>query len=116
LDPRRLACVLLDFAQRLTASRPSIGLGMALPFFNRITVKDRIHQLLENDMTSHWIAPLSRRRTVAIIAAAIVVIAGLGSFGVRAAARDDPLKPSLAGANANLEPNLATSVVSGNAG
>ena len=115
MDPRRLAGVLLDFSQRLTASRPSIGLGMALPFFNRITVKDRIHQLLENDMTSHWIAPLSHGRKTAIIVAAFAGIAGLGSFGVRAATTDDLLKPSLAGANAKLEPNVVTSVVQENA-
>jgi protocatechuate 3,4-dioxygenase beta subunit len=78
--PRQFARVLLACAQRLGAGRPAVA---ALPFFNRLTVKDRIHQLLEDDM-ARWCTPPSRGRRAALAAGVLGAVIGLGGFGVRA--------------------------------
>jgi hypothetical protein len=92
MDPRRFASVLLDFAKRLGARQPALRRGTVLPFFNRVTVKDRIHQLLEHDM-NRWIAPLSRPQMAALAAGVLLLLLGLGSLGVRSAEPFDPPTP-----------------------
>jgi beta-lactamase regulating signal transducer with metallopeptidase domain/protocatechuate 3,4-dioxygenase beta subunit len=85
ISPAQLARALLDFAERLGAGRPAVTLGGALPFFNRITLKDRIRQLLDDDMV-RWAPPLSRGRKAALAAAVLGSMLALGGFGVRAVA------------------------------
>jgi beta-lactamase regulating signal transducer with metallopeptidase domain len=107
IQPRHLARVLLDFVNSLAPGKPAVAPGAALPFLKRITIKDRIHQLLEPDMI-RWITPLSRGRRAALAAAVLGVMAALGSFGVRAGASDEN--------NASETPQgtaKATAVVSG---
>lgn len=93
LAPRELARILLDFATRLGAGRTPFALNAALPFFHRLTVKDRIHQLLEDDMTS-WSRPLSRRRRVATALAVLGILGVLGTFGVQARAPEEKKAPA----------------------
>jgi beta-lactamase regulating signal transducer with metallopeptidase domain/protocatechuate 3,4-dioxygenase beta subunit len=92
VTPRQLAQVLLDFTKRLGAGRPAI-VPAALPFFNRITVKDRIHQLLEDDM-ARWITPLSRGWGATYAAVVLGLMIGLGSFGLRATPPEDKPNPT----------------------
>jgi beta-lactamase regulating signal transducer with metallopeptidase domain len=82
VDPPQLARVLLDFAQRQGAGQPTFSLRTALPFFNRLTFKDRIHQLLENDMTE-CCTPLSRGRAVAVTILVVGLTIALGGFQMR---------------------------------
>ncbi|HEY7314861.1 MAG TPA: M56 family metallopeptidase [Gemmataceae bacterium] len=90
--PRQLAQVLLDFTKRLGCGRSAVPDGLATSFFHRMTVKDRIHQLLEDDMTA-WTAPLSRGRMLALAAGVLAAMAGLGSLGVRDARSVEPAEP-----------------------
>jgi protocatechuate 3,4-dioxygenase beta subunit len=80
IAPRQLAHVLLGCAKRVGAGRPAL----ALPFFNRSTVKHRIEQLLEDDMAL-WSTPLSCGHKLTIASFVLCLMAGLGTFGVRAA-------------------------------
>jgi beta-lactamase regulating signal transducer with metallopeptidase domain/protocatechuate 3,4-dioxygenase beta subunit len=89
IAPQQLASVLLDFAKRLGPGCSAVPDGLATSFFHRMTVKNRIHQLLEDDMTS-WITPLSRGRTLALSVAVLAGIAALGSLGVRSARSVEP--------------------------
>jgi protocatechuate 3,4-dioxygenase beta subunit len=82
--PRQLACVLLEFTKRLGAGRSPVPDRLATSFFHRMTVKDRIHQLLEDDMTE-WITPLPRGRMLALAAGVLAVMGGLGSLGIQTA-------------------------------
>src|SRR5262249_17311506 len=91
--PRRLARALLDFAERLGPGRSALASGTALSFFNRITVKPRIHRLLEDDM-ARKIAPLSSAFVAAVAAAVLGLLTAVGSFGVRAAPPEDKPKPA----------------------
>lgn len=92
IAPRQLANVLLGFTKRLGPGRSAVPDALATSFFHRMTVKDRIHQLLEDDMTA-WITPLSRRRTLALSAVVLAGMAALGSVGVRKAQSVAPPKP-----------------------
>ncbi|HLJ95276.1 MAG TPA: carboxypeptidase regulatory-like domain-containing protein [Gemmataceae bacterium] len=93
MAPRQLARVLLDFAKQLGAGRSPVAVGAALPFLSRITVKDRIDQLLEDDMT-RWITPLSRGQRAALAAAVLGFMVALGGFTIQARTPED--KPTLA--------------------
>jgi protocatechuate 3,4-dioxygenase beta subunit len=95
MPPEKLARVLLDFAKLVGPGQTSLVLGRAVPFLNRITVKDRIHQLLESDMTQ-WIMPLSRGWTAGVAAIALGSIAVLGSFGLATGAIEDVGQPPAA--------------------
>jgi beta-lactamase regulating signal transducer with metallopeptidase domain/protocatechuate 3,4-dioxygenase beta subunit len=87
--PRQLAGVLLDFTRRLGAGRSAVPEAVATSFFHRVTVKDRIRRLLEDDMTA-WTAPLSRGRALALAASVLAVTAILGSLGVQKARSVEP--------------------------
>jgi hypothetical protein len=93
VGPRQLAGVLVEFARRLGPGRPTVRCAGALPLLNRVTVKDRIHQLLEDDM-NRWTRPVSRRQALALAAGVLGVMIGLGSLGVRAAKLDPPAPPA----------------------
>jgi len=93
--PRQLARVLLDFTKRLGSGRSAVPDGLATSFFHRMTVKDRIHQLLEDDMTA-WITPLSRGRTLALTVVVLAGMAALGSVGVQNASSVEPPKSLIA--------------------
>jgi HEAT repeat protein/beta-lactamase regulating signal transducer with metallopeptidase domain len=82
-DPRTLARVLLDFSQRQRPGHSAFFFGAALPFFHRVNVKDRIHQLLENDM-QRWASPFHRRARALTSLAVLSIALSVGSFGVRA--------------------------------
>jgi beta-lactamase regulating signal transducer with metallopeptidase domain len=112
--PRQLALVLLDFAKRLGPGRSAVPDGLATSFFHRMTVKDRIHQLLEDDMTA-WIVPLPRGRTLALTAAFLAGIAALGSVGMQNARSIEPPKsPNLPpAAPAGPDPNKAADLHKG---
>jgi beta-lactamase regulating signal transducer with metallopeptidase domain len=97
--PRALAGVLFDFARR-TAGRPA---AVALPFFRRGTVKDRIEHLLEDDVM-RWLTPLPRRRALALSAAVLTGLLALGGFAVRAVTPEDPPKSPHATAKADDKP------------
>jgi beta-lactamase regulating signal transducer with metallopeptidase domain len=88
IAPRQLARVLLDFAKHVGAGRPAVALGSALPFFNRHTVKARIDQLLEDDMT-RWITPLSRGQRAGLATLVLGLMTALGSFGVYAGSPEE---------------------------
>jgi beta-lactamase regulating signal transducer with metallopeptidase domain/protocatechuate 3,4-dioxygenase beta subunit len=103
MAPRQLAQVLLDFAKQLGAGRPAVALGRALPFFNRITVKDRVDQLLEDDMT-RWITPLSRGRRAALTAAVLGFMIALGGFGVQASAPKEKPQPPVKDSKEETKP------------
>jgi protocatechuate 3,4-dioxygenase beta subunit len=92
VTPRQLARILLDFTKRLGAGRPAV-VPAALPFFNRITVKDRIHQLLEDDM-ARWITPLSRGWGATYAAVVLGLMIGLGSFGLSANPPENKANPT----------------------
>jgi beta-lactamase regulating signal transducer with metallopeptidase domain/protocatechuate 3,4-dioxygenase beta subunit len=103
--PRQLALVLLEFTKRLGPGRSAVPNGLATSFFNRMTVKDRIHQLLEDDMTT-WITPLSRGRALALSALALAGMAALGSLGVQSARSVEPPSSPNAPPAARPAPNL----------
>ncbi len=84
VPPQQLARVLLEFAGRLGPGRAALA-PAALPFFNRITLRERIHQLLEDDLMC-WITPLSRGRRLTCAAVVLGLMAALGSFGLQAGA------------------------------
>ncbi len=83
IGARLLARTLLDFARRRGAGRPALAPAIVLPFFRRVTVLDRIHQLLEDDM-SHWSKPPSRCQATAGAAVVFGLAVALGSAGTQA--------------------------------
>ncbi len=88
IGARLLARTLLDFARRRGAGRPALVPATVLPFFRRVTVLDRIHQLLEDDM-SHWSKPPSRCQAAVGAAVVFGLAVALGSAGTQA----EPPKP-----------------------
>ncbi len=111
LDPRLLARVLVDFTKLVGAGQPTLALGKALPFFNQITIKDRIHQLMEADMT-RWTIPLPQHFKVALSAMVLGSTALLGTFGLQAAAPPELNKePAPEQAKAKKAPAVSGDVV-----
>src|SRR5207244_12163089 len=110
VSPRHLARVLLDCALQLGPHRPAVAFRTALPLFNRITVKDRIYQLLEDDMT-RWTTPMSRRRAAVVTALVLGLIAGLGAFGVQAGARKEISNPQAEPAREQKSPAAVSAIV-----
>ncbi|MDB5312894.1 MAG: Regulatory sensor-transducer, BlaR1/MecR1 family [Gemmataceae bacterium] len=78
-----LARVLLDGARRLGPGRAVLTPAGATPMFHRNAVKDRIHQLLEADMT-RWSKPLSPARAALTAVAVLGCCAGLAGIGAKA--------------------------------
>ncbi len=103
--PRQLAQTLADFARRLGPGRQALTRALALPFFNRVTVRDRIQQLLEDDM-NRWCTPLPWCRAVTLAGAVLGLAAGLGGIGGRA---EDP-KPAATPPAAPAAPAAADGV------
>jgi beta-lactamase regulating signal transducer with metallopeptidase domain/protocatechuate 3,4-dioxygenase beta subunit len=107
IAPQLLAGVLLDFLKRLGPGCSAVPDGLAASFFHRMTIKDRIHQLLEDDMAT-WITPLSRKWTLALTAAVLTGIVALGSVGVQNAHSVEPAEPPKASpAATQVPPNAA---------
>ena len=86
--PHDLARVLLEFAkQQQTAPRPGQW-GLASTFLKRVTVKDRIHDLLEDDFMRRT-KPLSRAWNFALVFTLVALLAGVGGFGLRTEAAQE---------------------------
>ncbi len=83
---RTLAEILVDFSRRKSEPHDrTVALRPALPFFRRRTVKNRIHELLDETTVARWAAPLLRRQSLALSVLAIASGMALGGFGARAA-------------------------------
>jgi beta-lactamase regulating signal transducer with metallopeptidase domain len=92
---RMLAQILVDFSRRNSAPRHrDLAMRPALPFFRRRTVKNRIHELLEEKTVGRWSAPLMRYQLVglAVIAASTgIALGGLGPQTVDSAPDPAPV-------------------------
>ena len=99
IPPRDLARALLDFAKRQATNRSLVTLGLANSFLNRLTVKQRIHILME-EQNMFWTTPLSHRRRFALVTATFVLILGISGFVVHGATAQAqyPATPGLEGA------------------
>jgi HEAT repeat protein/beta-lactamase regulating signal transducer with metallopeptidase domain len=85
IDPRDYARMLLEFARQPGRLLPPAFGGPSYPLgiSHRRTVKIRIHQLLEENMST-WRSPLPVGRGVALAAVVLGIGLALGSFRVRA--------------------------------
>jgi protocatechuate 3,4-dioxygenase beta subunit len=86
--PLDLARILFEWARRLGPGRTVLA-QQAISMSRRNSVTERIHQLLEADMT-HWSEPLSKARAARAAVVVLALCAGLGGLGTRAAAPADP--------------------------
>jgi beta-lactamase regulating signal transducer with metallopeptidase domain len=87
---RRLAQILVEFSRRSPApAHRDRAMRPALPFFRRRTVKDRIHELLEENTVARWSAPLVRSQFVGLAVIAVSTGIALGGFGPRATGSQD---------------------------
>ncbi len=87
---RRLAQILVEFSRRRPApAHRDRAMRPALPFFRRRTVKDRIHELLEEKTVARWSAPLVRSQFVGLAVIAVSTGIALGGFGPRATGSQD---------------------------
>jgi beta-lactamase regulating signal transducer with metallopeptidase domain len=87
---RRLAQILVEFSRRSPApAHRDRAMRPALPFFRRRTVKDRIHELLEENTVARWSAPLVRSQFVGLAVIAVSTGIAFGGFGPRATGSQD---------------------------
>ncbi len=91
VDPRDFARMLLEFSRQAGRLLPTPCLGPSYPvrFGKRRTVKMRIHQLLEENM-SRFKTPLLLRRAIVLGIVVFGLALALGSLRVRASANDEP--------------------------
>ncbi len=107
VPPRELAWILVTLIRRLGPGRSVLSPAAAIPMAHRNSMSERIHQLMEDDMT-RWSKPLSNARATWTAVVILGLCAALGGAGLAADPIDPPPSPAPKAADPQKAPDAAS--------